>query len=92
VAINDLSRVRPKAGMSAEKIATIRDTAMRFPSIAFQNRYALTLALNDNPNEAMRQLKVIQVMYGRQIYASVRASWLLLAETQYSQLKGMALP
>jgi len=85
-------RLVPRPGMSSERIEAARKVAMRFPWVATQNRYALSLALNGNSDEAMRQLKVIQVMHGEKTYQGVKTSWQELADTKYPQLKSIVVP
>lgn len=85
-------RLVPEPGMKAERIEAARAVAMRFPWPATQNRYALTLALNGNPDEAIRQFKVIRAMHGEKTYQSIRASWQDLAQTKYPQLNAIQLP
>lgn len=85
-------RLVPEPGMNVERIEAARAVAMRFPWPATQNRYALTLALNGNPDEAIRQIKVIRAMHGEKTYQSIRASWQDLALTKYPQLNAIQLP
>lgn len=85
-------RVVPAPGMTTKNIELSRNVAMRFPSEATQNRYALSLALNGNLNEALRQLKVMRVMHGEAAYKEIRANWTELASKKYPQLQGLAPP
>lgn len=86
------SRLVPAPGMSAEEVELARQAAVRFPWTALQNRYALTLALNGAPEEAIRQLKVIRAMHGEKHYTELKANWIELAEEKYPQLQTMRLP
>jgi len=86
------ARITPVPGMSADQIELTRKAALRFPWTATQNRYALTLALNGNPQEAVRQLKVIRAMHGEKHYERLKDSWHELAETRYSQLAELPMP
>ena len=86
------TRVRPAPGMEPNDIELLRRAAMRFPWTAIQNRYALSLALNGQPDEAIRQLRVIRAMHGEKHYDGIRASWKLLAEEKYPQLLSLQLP
>jgi O-antigen ligase len=85
-------RLVPEPGMSQEKIEAARNVAMRFPWPATQNRYALTLALNGNANEAIRQLKVMRAMHGAKTYQGIKGNWEELANGKYPQLKEISLP
>ena len=91
-ALNEISRLTPHPGMTSEKIDLTRKVAMRFPWNATQNRYALTLALNGNAPEAVRQLKVMRAMHGEKNYLGIKASWQELANTKYPQLLAIDLP
>lgn len=85
-------RLVPTPAMSAESIESARKVAMRFPWPSTQNRYALALALNGNPEEATRQLKVMRAMHGDKTYEGIKASWQELARDKYPQLAAIALP
>lgn len=86
------SRIRPAPGMSAQELELARQAAMRFPWTALQNRYALSLALNGEPQEAVRQLKVMRAMHGEKTYAGIKANWSELAKEKYPQLRTLSLP
>lgn len=85
-------RLVPVPGMDAKTIELARKVAMRFPWIATQNRYALILALNSNPDESKRQLKVIRAMHGEKTYAGIKVAWNELANSRFPQLLSFAMP
>ena len=91
-ALLEAGRIVPMPGMAPERIELSRKVAMRYPWTATQNRYALSLALNDNPQEALRQLKVMRTMHGEKTYEGIKANWTELANTKYPQLKALVLP
>lgn len=91
-ALNDVSRSTPMPGMTVEQIEVFRKVAMRYPWFATQNRYALSLALNGRPEEAIRQLKVMRAMHGELAFSGIRTHWKELAETTYPQLRDLTLP
>jgi hypothetical protein len=91
-ALSDVARIVPSPNMTSDRIDLTRKVAMRFPGSATQNRYALSLALNGNPEEAIRQLKVMRAMHGERTYQSIKANWSALAESKYPQLRSLALP
>jgi hypothetical protein len=91
-ALLEAGRIVPAPGMTTERVELARKVAMRYPWTATQNRYALSLALNGNPQEALRQLKVMRVMHGEAAYKGIRANWTELANTKYPQLQGLAPP
>ena len=85
-------RLVPTTVMPAESIESARKVAMRFPWPSTQNRYALSLALNGNAEEATRQLKVMRAMHGDKTYQGIKTSWQELAASQYPQLNALVLP
>lgn len=86
------ARLVPVPGMSEKSIELARKVAMRYPWTATQNRYALSLALNGNSEEAIRQLKVMRAMHGARSYAQIKLNWENLAQTKYPQLQELQLP
>lgn len=85
------TRTIPKPYMQREEIELLRTASLRFPWVSLQNIYALSLALNGNPQEAIRQLKVLRAMHGEKVYAGIKANWTELAHTKYPQLEALAL-
>jgi O-antigen ligase len=85
-------RIVPMPAMDAAQINLARRIALHFPGPATQNRYALSLALNGNPDEAIRQLLVIRAMHGESAYRSIKRYWSTLAEEKYPQLAQLNLP
>jgi hypothetical protein len=91
-ALSSSTRIRPVPGLSASQIDLMRKVAIHFPSIATQKRYAYCLALNGNPEEAVRQLIVMRAMYPKKYYVKIKAEWEELAENSYPQLPKLNLP
>ena len=85
-------RIVPRPGMSADEVALSRKVALRFPWPATQSRYALSLALNGNPDEAVRQLKVIRALHGPKTYDRIADNWRSMANEKYPQLRDLRLP
>lgn len=86
------ARISPRPSMSLDELALSKKVALRFPWTATQNRYALALALNGNPEEAVRQLRVIKAMHGERTYQEIKANWNSLAQDKYPQLRELTLP
>ena len=84
-------RISPKPGMSADELLLTKNVALRYPWTATQNRYALSLALNGDPDEALRQLRVMRVMHGEKTYQQIKANWKDRAH-KYPQLLEIKLP
>lgn len=91
-ALLDGARISPKPSMSPEELALTKKVALHYPWTATQNRYALSLALNGNPEEALRQLRVMKAMHGENTYAEIKANWNGLAQDKYPQLRELKLP
>jgi O-antigen ligase len=86
------SRLAPNVEMSEQDIETLRKVALHFPWTATQNRYALALALNGNPHEAIRQLRVMRSMHGSRTHELLMENWVELSNTKFPQLKSMQIP
>jgi len=86
------ARIVPEVGMSPERLDLARKVALRYPWPATQNRYALSLALNGNTEEALRQLRVIRALHGEKTYAEIRLNWEVLGKDKYPQLRELKLP
>lgn len=91
-ALLDGARIKPKPGMTGDELDLAKKAALRYPWTATQNRYALSLALNGNPEEAVRQLRVMRAMYGEKPYREIKANWNDLAQHKYPQLLELKLP
>ena len=85
-------RIVPKPGMTTDELDLAKNVALRFPWSATQNRYALSLALNGNPDEAVRQLRVMRALHGEKNYAQIKEGWVMLANEKYPQLRDLNLP
>ena len=88
----DGARISPRPGMAAGELALAKNVALRYPWTAPQNLYALSLALNGNPAEAVRQLRIMRAMQGEKVYQSIKINWESMAQNQYPQLRGLSLP
>jgi hypothetical protein len=65
---------------------------LRYPWLATQYRYAVALALNGQPQEAIRQLQVIRAQRGDRLYQRVRTQFMELGSTRHPELLRLALP
>lgn len=86
------ARTTPRPDMPAEEIENLRTVTLKFPWLPFQSSYALSLALNGSPEEAIRQLKVMRSMHGEKSYQGIKAYWMELAKTKHPQLEALTLP
>lgn len=86
------TRTTPRPAMPPEEIELLRVASSRFPWISLQSSYALSLALNGKPREAMQELKIMRAMHGKKVYEDIQKKWNELARTKYPQLDSLALP
>jgi hypothetical protein len=86
------ARIVPGPNMDATELDLLRKVALRHPGPATQYRYALSLALNGNPDEAIRQLQVIRILQGEKTYTPIKEKWEALVQEKYPQLKNLKLP
>lgn len=85
-------RIVPRPNMPEQEIALSKAVALRYPWVATQNRYALSLALNGNTQEAMYQLRVMRAQHGVKAYARIKEAWVIMAQEKYPQLSAIELP
>jgi O-antigen ligase len=85
-------RIVPRPNMPAQEIELARAVALRFPWPATQNRYALSLALNANQAEAIRQLRVMRAQHGKKAYGNIKQGWAVMAARKYPQLGELQIP
>lgn len=74
-AYHDAATLSMRAGMPAQEIGLLRDTALRFPYPAALHRYARALALNGDPGTAGRVLNYFCKVYGEPVQQSLREAW-----------------
>lgn len=86
------ARITPTPNMSAEAMQVVKNAALYYPWSATQYRYAVALALNGNPAEATRQIRVIHRIWGDKVYSGVKQKIDELAATEYPQLRQLNLP
>ncbi|MDI1240271.1 MAG: Wzy polymerase domain-containing protein [Polaromonas sp.] len=91
-ALLDGARITPKPNMTDQELALAKNVALRYPWTATQNRYALSLALNGSPGEAVRQLRVMKAMHGEKRYREIKSNWNDLARDRYPELRELTLP
>lgn len=72
-ALADATRVVIKPGMPAVQLDLLKRVALHYPWSGTQYRYAMSLALNDHPAEAARQLQVIRAQHGEKTYRKLRS-------------------
>jgi O-antigen ligase len=91
-ALLEVYRIVPTSGMHAEEIELVQRTALRYSWAAILDRCALSLALNGNSEEAVRQLRVLRALHGEQTYIAIKQDWQKLAIDKYPQLLSIRFP
>jgi O-antigen ligase len=91
-ALVNATRIEPQPGMHPDTLMLFRNVALHYPWSATQYRYALALALNENPVEASRQFQVMRVQHGEKLYQKIKMQLGVLAEDRYPELRGLNLP
>lgn len=91
-ALLDAGRVQMRPGMPERELELLRRAATRFPWSATQYRYAVGLALNGNPKEAIRQMQVLRYLHGEKQYQGLKARIRELGETELPGLRDLQLP
>lgn len=85
-------RIVPRPNMPSQEIELARKVALHFPWPATQDRYAMSLALNGNPAEAVRQLRAMRAQLGEKAYGRIKAAWTEMANEKYPQLHELQIP
>jgi O-antigen ligase len=91
-ALLQVAHVEAIPGMRAEQLDWLRKVSERFAYPQVLLRYALALALNDNPAEAARQLQVLRRMWGEKLYEGAKKQINELAASKYPELRQLSLP
>ena len=86
------ARIIPRPGMSLGELDLAKNVALRYPWVATQNRYALSLALNGSLDEALRQLRVMRALHGEKEFTKIRENWRALGREKYPELRVLGLP
>lgn len=86
------SRITPRPQMPMSEIELLKHAANRFPWTAIQNRYAMSLALNGKPQEALREIQVMRAMHGAKHYEGIKANWIAFARDKYPEMGNVKLP
>jgi len=79
-------RVKLNSHMSSQDMEVLRQAAQRFHWTATLNTYALALALNHNEDEALRQLRHIETLFGQKSYENIKAYWIQVAALEHPEL------
>jgi hypothetical protein len=69
------ARFEPRAGATLSEIEHLRNVTALFPNIVFFNKLAMTLALNQRPQEAQLWLVRMSKVAPRKQYCAVKKSW-----------------
>jgi hypothetical protein len=87
-----IAHVEPERDMRPEQLAAMHKRALRFGTQLALRRYAVALALNGHPTEAVRELRILRSMWGERAYMIVKAYVASLADGPYPELRRLELP
>jgi O-antigen ligase len=85
-------RLRAEPDMDDAELALLHETARRFSWPPLHFRAALAQALNNQPDQAARQMRLIRNLYGDDIYREAAADFRRLQEEKYPALARVPLP
>lgn len=68
-ALIESTKIEPRPNMPATELDVLKKVALRYPWSATRYRYSLSLALNQQPEEATRQMHIIRVQEGEKFYS-----------------------
>lgn len=85
-------RLRAQPKMTDEELEVLVNSSKRYSWAKLQIRTALSLALNNRPDEATEKLQVIKSMFAADVYKETKETWLRLQKTQYPELAKVKLP
>jgi O-antigen ligase len=80
------ARIKIRPGMPPAEQDLLRRVSLRFPWSELLFRYALSLALNGQADEADRQLQVLRSLHGERQFKGARERLIMLRDTEYPQL------
>lgn len=89
-ALLQVAHIEPARDMPAAQIESLRMAAVRFGIQPALRRYAIALALNGHPSQAVHWLLVLRSMWGEPAYRSAKAYVVRLAEDKYPELRQVA--
>ncbi|MBD9404658.1 O-antigen ligase C-terminal domain-containing protein [Acidovorax sp. ACV02] len=86
------SRSETKAGMSIDELEEMRRNSVRFAYAAPMFKYALALALNHQPENALTTLKKMCSMQAESVCRAAKNHWEELGRDKYPALVGIPFP
>lgn len=90
-ALLDATRIQPTRSMPHAQIETLKNVALLYPWPPAKFRYLAALALNGQPDEAQRQLLMLNIMHGGAVYLAAKERLAGMSDS-YPELKGLAAP
>jgi O-antigen ligase len=91
-AMLNAARQVPKPGMPKADLENLRKVSDRFAYGSIRFKYAQALALNGDPAEASRQMRIIHGMYGDFFYRACQDELIRLSNEKFPQLKSVSAP
>jgi len=87
----ELGRIAPREHMPPGEIDRLREGSLRFGWANLQLIYAMSLALNGDPQQAGREMRLLRASYGDDAYSSARAVWKDM-QARHPELSTVRLP
>jgi hypothetical protein len=86
-----LGRVVPREHMPREEIERLHEGTVRFGWATLHLAYAMALAMNGEPQQAERELRLLHATYGDEAYATARWLWAGMQQ-QHPEMAAVRLP
>ena len=87
----ELGRIAPREHMPRAEIDRLREGSLRFGWANLQLVYAMALAMNGDPQQAGRELRLLRASYGDDAYAAARKLWTDM-RAQHPELAAVPVP
>lgn len=87
-----IAHVEPERDMRPEQLDAMHRRVLRFGTQLALRRYAVALALNGHPEEAVQELLILRSMWGERAYAIAKDYVTSLADGPYPELRQLELP
>jgi hypothetical protein len=86
-----LGRVVPRENMPRAEIDRLREGSVHFGWATLHLVYAMSLAMNGDPHQAEKELRLLRASYGEESYATARQLWTGM-QAQHPALAAVRLP
>jgi hypothetical protein len=81
----------PRENMPRAEIDRLREGSVHFGWATLHLVYAMSLAMNGDPHQAEKELRLLRASYGEESYATARQLWTGM-QAQHPALAAVRLP